>query len=132
MQEVQEQEGRGILGMRCEKKTSSFICTPRSINASFRFRSPFVLQASLVRESENMVRDTTTRLERATGELEDLIVRATPSQPGPRLYDPTDACDIRNPLNGMRNWSRIRRYAMLRLSLRRSVVLDDSWWGTNV
>jgi hypothetical protein len=39
-----------------------------------------MLQASLVRESENMVRDTTTRLERATGELEDLIVRATPSQ----------------------------------------------------
>ena len=32
-------------------------------------------QASLVRESENMVRDTTTRLERAAGELEDLIVR---------------------------------------------------------
>jgi hypothetical protein len=30
-----------------------------------------------VRESENMVRDTTTRLERATGELEDLLVCAT-------------------------------------------------------
>lgn len=32
-----------------------------------------------MRESENMVRDTMTRLERASGELEDLIVRATPS-----------------------------------------------------
>ncbi|KAI0277578.1 hypothetical protein BGY98DRAFT_934323 [Russula aff. rugulosa BPL654] len=32
--------------------------------------------ASLVRESENMVRDTTTRLERAAGELEDLIKSA--------------------------------------------------------
>ena len=30
-----------------------------------------------MRESENMVRDTTTRLERAAGELEDLIVRDT-------------------------------------------------------
>ena len=30
-----------------------------------------------MRESENMVRDTTTRLERAAGELGDLIVRAT-------------------------------------------------------
>ena len=30
-----------------------------------------------MRESENMVRDTTTRLERAAGELEDLIVCAT-------------------------------------------------------
>ncbi|KAH9958132.1 tubulin binding cofactor A [Russula dissimulans] len=29
--------------------------------------------ANLVRESENMVRDTTTRLERAAGELEDLL-----------------------------------------------------------
>ncbi|KAI0270427.1 tubulin binding cofactor A [Gloeopeniophorella convolvens] len=29
--------------------------------------------ASLVRESENMVRDTGTRLEKATGELEDLL-----------------------------------------------------------
>ena len=29
-------------------------------------------------ESENMVRDTTTRLEQAAGELGDLIVRATP------------------------------------------------------
>ncbi|KAI0246308.1 tubulin binding cofactor A [Lactifluus subvellereus] len=31
---------------------------------------------NLVRESENMVRDTTTRLERATGELEDLLTSA--------------------------------------------------------
>jgi hypothetical protein len=45
------------------------------------YASPFIWQASLVRESENMVRDTTTRLERAAGELEDLIVRATPSPP---------------------------------------------------
>lgn len=46
------------------------------------FAQVFVIwQASLVRESENMVRDTTTRLERAAGELEDLIVRATPSPP---------------------------------------------------
>jgi hypothetical protein len=37
----------------------------------------FHMQASLVRESENMVRDTTTRFERAAGELGDLIVRAT-------------------------------------------------------
>jgi len=29
--------------------------------------------ASLVRESENMVRDTKTRLERAAGELDDLL-----------------------------------------------------------
>jgi len=36
---------------------------------------PF-LQANLVRESEKMVRDTATRLERAAGELEDLLVRA--------------------------------------------------------
>ena len=45
------------------------------------FPSPFLWQASLVRESETMVRDTTTRLERAAGELEDLIVRATLSPP---------------------------------------------------
>lgn len=32
-------------------------------------------QANLVRESENMVRDTAARLERAVGELGDLIVR---------------------------------------------------------
>ncbi|KAI0256403.1 tubulin binding cofactor A [Lactifluus subvellereus] len=32
--------------------------------------------SNLVRESENMVRDTTTRLERATGELEDLLTSA--------------------------------------------------------
>ncbi len=41
----------------------------------------FIWQASLVRESENMVRDTATRLERAAGELDDLIVRATLSPP---------------------------------------------------
>jgi hypothetical protein len=35
------------------------------------------LQTNLVRESENMVRDTTTGLERATGELEDLVVCST-------------------------------------------------------
>jgi hypothetical protein len=34
-------------------------------------------QTSLVRESENMVRDTTTRLGQAVGELDDLIVRVT-------------------------------------------------------
>ena len=33
------------------------------------------VQKSLIRESENMVRDTATRLERATGELSDLVVR---------------------------------------------------------
>ena len=37
--------------------------------------SPFI-QANLVRESEKMVGDTATRLERAAGELEDLLVRA--------------------------------------------------------
>ena len=65
-------------GMRCEKKITFFIpCTPRSsICLLFSF-----WQASLVRESENMVRDTTTRLERAAGELGDLIVRATLSPP---------------------------------------------------
>jgi hypothetical protein len=38
---------------------------------------PFLtlVQKSLIRESENMVRDTATRLERATGELGDLVVR---------------------------------------------------------
>ncbi len=41
-------------------------------------------QTSLVRESENMVRDTTTRLEQAEGELEDLIVRRRP------FLDPAD------------------------------------------
>ena len=34
------------------------------------------LQANLMRESENIVRDTTTRLESAAGELEDLLVCA--------------------------------------------------------
>lgn len=29
-----------------------------------------------MRESENMVQDTTTRLEKAAGELDDLLVRA--------------------------------------------------------
>ena len=29
-----------------------------------------------MRESENMVQDTTTRLEKATGELDDLLVRS--------------------------------------------------------
>ena len=33
------------------------------------------VQKSLIRESENMVRDTAARLERATGELGDLVVR---------------------------------------------------------
>jgi len=38
--------------------------------------SPLNTQANLVRESEKMVRDTATRLERAAGELGDLLVRA--------------------------------------------------------
>lgn len=42
-----------------------------------------------MRESENMVRDTSTRLERAAGELGDLIVRATLSCRRP-LNDPAD------------------------------------------
>ena len=33
------------------------------------------VQKSLIRESENMVRDTAARLERAAGELGDLVVR---------------------------------------------------------
>jgi len=33
------------------------------------------VQKSLIRESENMVRDTATRLERAVGDLGDLVVR---------------------------------------------------------
>lgn len=48
-----------------------------SSHPSLNSSSPFIWQASLVRESENMVHDTTTRLERAAGELEDLIVCAT-------------------------------------------------------
>lgn len=62
-------------GMRCEK-TRPFPAPLAQVHAS-----PFIWQTSLVRESENMVRDTTTRLERAAGELEDLIVRATLSPP---------------------------------------------------
>ena len=79
-----------------------------------------------MRESENMVRDTTTRLVRATGELEDLIVRAcyTARSP-PFLIILLMRVIIRHLLKGMRNWSRIRNYAMLRLSLWQSVVLDD-------
>ena len=41
----------------------------------------------MVRESENMVRDTKTRLERAAGELDDLLVRVTVRHP---FYDSTD------------------------------------------
>jgi hypothetical protein len=48
---------------------------------SFCFPSPFIWQAGSVRESENMVRDTTTRFERAARELEDLTVRGTLSPP---------------------------------------------------
>ena len=33
------------------------------------------VQRNLIRESENMVRDTAARLERAAGELSDLVVR---------------------------------------------------------
>ncbi|KAN0115892.1 hypothetical protein V8E52_006432 [Russula decolorans] len=46
--------------------------------------------ASLVRESENMVRDTATRLERAAGELGDLIQSAkrnTELEQDPELRD---------------------------------------------
>jgi hypothetical protein len=49
-----------------------------------------IRQASLVRESENMVRDTATRLERAAGELEDLLVRVH----RPFFYDSADGQDI--------------------------------------
>lgn len=69
-----EEESRGMSEMRCEKKHTSIPRSPHSSICLF-----VISQASLVRESENMVRDTTTRLERAAGELEDLIVRATPS-----------------------------------------------------
>jgi len=62
------------------RENSSTPRIPRSVYNSC-FPSPFLWQASLVRESETMVRDTTTRLERAAGELEDLIVRATLSPP---------------------------------------------------
>ena len=116
--------------MGCQKcgarKTRLVFSTPLAQvqYVSFCFPSPSILQASLVRESENMVRDTATRLEQAAGELGDLIVRATLSPPF-LSYDPADADDIRHPLKEMRNWSRIRNYAMLRPSLWRSVVLDD-------
>ena len=41
--------------------------------------------------------------------------------------DPADVGEIRNPLKELRNWSRIRNYAMLRPPLWQSVVvvLDD-------
>jgi hypothetical protein len=71
----EEEEHHGMSGMRCEK-TRQFPAPLAQVHTS-----PFIWQASLVRESENMVRDTTTRLERAAGELEDLIVRATLSPP---------------------------------------------------
>jgi hypothetical protein len=70
-----EEERRGMSGMRCEKTR------PLPVPLAQVHTSPFIWQASLVRESENMVRDTTARLERAAGELEDLIVRATLSPP---------------------------------------------------
>lgn len=79
MDKEDKEESHGISGMRCEK--SSPIPAPFAQVCVFCFPSPFIWQASLVRESENMVRDTTTRLERAAGELEDLIVRATLSPP---------------------------------------------------
>jgi hypothetical protein len=66
-----EEESRGMSRMRCEK-TRPFPAPLAKVRASH-----FIWQANLVRESENMVRDTTTRLERAAGELGDLIVRAT-------------------------------------------------------
>ena len=54
-----------------------------------------IRQASLVRESENMVRDTATRLERAAGELEDLLVCVTLScSPHRPFYDSADGWDI--------------------------------------
>jgi hypothetical protein len=74
-----EEESRGKSGMRCEK-TRSFLAPLAQVYV-FWFLSLFIWQASLVRESENMVRDTTTRFERAAGELEDLIVRGTLSPP---------------------------------------------------
>jgi hypothetical protein len=77
--EKEEEESRGMSGMRCEK-TRPFPAILAQVYV-FCFPSPFIWQASLVRESENMVRDTTTRLERAAGELEDLIVRVTLSPP---------------------------------------------------
>ncbi|KAF8487529.1 tubulin binding cofactor A-domain-containing protein [Russula ochroleuca] len=57
-----------------ERKLRSFTDTAASTNEgeSWDVRNA----ASLVRESENMVRDTTTRLERAAGELEDLLKSA--------------------------------------------------------
>lgn len=51
------------------------------------------IQANLVRESEKMVRDTAMRLERAAGELGDLLVRA----PTPFILIvslPTDQSDV--------------------------------------
>jgi hypothetical protein len=77
-----EEEGHGMSIIRCEK-ARPFLAPLAQVYVFF-FPSPFIWQASLVRESENMVRDTTTRLERAAGvpgELGDLIVRATLSPP---------------------------------------------------
>jgi hypothetical protein len=62
------------------RENSSIPRTPAQIHV-FCLPSSFIWQASLVRESESMVRDTTTRLERASGELGDLIVRATLTPP---------------------------------------------------
>jgi len=44
-----------------------------------------------VRESEKMVSDTATRLERVTGELEDLLVRAPHTLP---FDSPADQGDV--------------------------------------
>jgi hypothetical protein len=74
MEEEKEGESRGMSRMRCERLVLY------SLHPSLKYLFSF-WQASLVRESENMVRDTATRLERAAGELGDLIVRATLSPP---------------------------------------------------
>ena len=50
------------------------VCLATPLTATRPFFLTLV-QKSLIRESENMVRDTAARLERATGELGDLVVR---------------------------------------------------------
>ncbi|KAI0295142.1 hypothetical protein B0F90DRAFT_1638326 [Multifurca ochricompacta] len=65
---------------------------------------------SLIRESENMVHDTTTRLERAAGELKDLVVRIIGSSfdsPCPLTPPPLLPLPIHNFLGFRKEKSRI-------------------------
>ena len=70
-----------------------------------------------------MVRDTSTRLERATGELGDLLVRAKLHLTHGSIMTVRGEL-LRHPSSGMQKWSRTWTYAKRRPSWQEPIALD--------